>query len=142
MKAIGPSEHKLQVALCDYLAIGGRKDLYWAAIPNGGHRHIRQAMKLKAEGVRRGSPDMFFLLPDGRTGWLELKTKKGSLSPEQREFRDKAQALGHQWAVVNNIDDAIHLLSAWGVFRSAYARTEAFREAAKMHLTLARVVGL
>lgn len=140
MKLSPPSEHKIQIALCDYLAIGGRKDLYWAAIPNGGHRHIRQAMRLKAEGVRRGSPDMFFLLPDGKTGWLELKTKRGSLSPDQREFRDKALALGHLWEVVNNIDDAIRLLSEWGVFRSAYARTEAYRQAAQVHLTLARVL--
>lgn len=140
MKLLPPSEHKLQVALCDYLAIGGRKDLYWAAIPNGGHRHIRQATKLKAEGVRPGSPDMFFMLDSGKTGWLELKTKKGSLSPAQREFRDKALALGHLWAVVNNIDDAIHTLSAWGVFRSAYARTEAFRQAAQDHISLSRVI--
>ena len=134
------SEHKLQVALCDYLAIGGRKDLYWAAIPNGGHRHIRQATKLKAEGVRPGSPDMFFMLADGKTGWLELKTDKGRLSPAQRDFRDKALALGHLWAVVNNIDDAIHTLSEWGVFRSAYARTDAFRQAAQIHLSMARVL--
>lgn len=140
MKLNPPSEHKIQVALCDYLAIGGRKDLHWFAIPNGGHRHIRQAVKLKNEGVRRGTPDMCFLLEGGRVGWLELKTKKGSLSPEQREFRDKAQGLGHLWAVINNIDDAIHTLSEWGVFRSAYARTEAYRAAAQNHLTLSRAL--
>lgn len=140
MKAPAPSEHKIQVALCDYLAIGGRKDLHWFAIPNGGHRHIRQATKLKAEGVRRGSPDMCFLLPEGKVGWLELKAKRGSLSPDQREFRDKAAALGHLWGQVNNVDDAIRLLSEWGVLRSAYARTEAFHKAAQNHLTLARVL--
>lgn len=140
MKLIPVSEHKLQVALCDYLAIGGRKDLHWFAIPNGGHRHIRQAVKLKNEGVRRGTPDMCFMLEGGRVGWLELKTKRGSLSPEQREFRDKAQALGHHWAVINSIDEAIHTLSAWGVFRSAYARTEAYRQAAMNHLTLSRAL--
>lgn len=137
-----PSEHKIQVALCDYLALGGRKDLHWFAIPNGGHRHIRQAAKLKAEGVRPGSPDMCFILPEGRTGWLELKTKRGSLSPAQREFRDKAQALGHVWAVAKDIDEAIRVISDWGVLRSAYARTEAFHQAAQVHLTLARAIGV
>lgn len=136
-----PSEHKIQVALCDYLALGGRKDLHWFAIPNGGHRHIRQATKLKAEGVRPGSPDMCFILPEGRTGWLELKTKRGSLSPAQREFRDKAQALGHVWAVAKDIDEAIRVISDWGVLRSAYARTEAFHQAAQVHLTMARAIG-
>jgi hypothetical protein len=140
VKLAPPSEHKIQVALCDYLAIGGRKDLHWFAIPNGGHRHIRQATKLKAEGVRRGSPDMCFLLPEGKVGWLELKARRGSLSPDQRAFRDKAAALGHLWGQANNVDDAIRLLSVWGVLQSAYARAEAFRQAAQNHLTLARVL--
>lgn len=139
MKA-SPSEHQIQVALCDYLALGGRKDLHWFAIPNGGHRHIRQATKLKAEGTRAGSPDMCFLLPGGRVGWLELKTKKGSLGPAQRDFRDKAQVLGHLWGMARNVDEAIELLSSWGVLRSAYARTEAFHEAAQIHLTMARAL--
>lgn len=134
------TEHKLQVALMDYLALGGRKDLHWFAIPNGGFRHIRVASALKAEGVRAGTPDICFMLPEGKVAWLEMKAAKGRLSPDQKRFRDVALSLGHHWAMANNIDEAIRIVSAWGVMRSAYARTEAFHEAAKIHLTLARAI--
>lgn len=121
-----PSEHKIQVALMDYLAIAGRRDLHWFAIPNGGHRHIRQASKLKAEGVRRGTPDLCFMLPEGRVGWLEMKTTKGRLSSEQKSFCAIAQQLGHLWAMATSVDDAIRVLTEWQVLRSAYRRTTSF----------------
>lgn len=124
----------------DYLNLGGRKDLYWFAIPNGGFRHIRVATALKAEGVRAGTPDLCFLLPEGRVAWLEMKAAKGHLSPDQKQFRDKALSLNHHWAVANDVDEAIRIISSWGVLRSAYARTEAFHEAAKIHLNLARAI--
>lgn len=116
------SEHKIQVALMDYLSIAGRKDLHWFAIPNGEKRHIAVASRLKAEGVRRGSPDVVFLLEGGRVAWLEMKAAKGSLKPEQKEFRDKALALGHLWGVARNVDEAIVHLTKWGVLKSAYNR--------------------
>lgn len=134
---IEASEHKIQVALLDYLAIAGRRDLYWFAIPNQSNRHIRNAMKMKSEGVRAGSPDLCFLLPAGRVGWLEMKTRKGALSPAQKDFRDRAISLGHFWAMARSVDEALPHLTEWGVMRSAYQRTEAFREAAAIHPSIA-----
>lgn len=119
-------EHKIQVALMDYLAIAGRRDLHWFAIPNGEKRHIMVASRLKAEGVRRGTPDLCFLLPEGRVGWLEMKTAKGTLSAEQKAFRDRAQMLGHFWAMARSVDEAIPHLTEWGVLRSAYQRGKNF----------------
>lgn len=117
------TEHRIQAELIDYLYIAGRRDLHWFAIPNGGHRHIRQGEALKAEGVRRGTPDLCFMLPNGRVGWLEMKAPKGSLSKEQKAFRDLAQTLGHHWAMARSVDEAIVELSKWGVLRSAHARS-------------------
>lgn len=71
------------------------------AIPNGGERNKAVASKLKAEGVKRGVPDVFVPVPvwnDGiihRCGlWLEFKAPgdkgkaKGRLKKEQEEWRD------------------------------------------------------
>ena len=55
------------------------------AIPNGGHRHKATAARLKAEGVKRGVPDL--CLPVARNGahglYIELKTERGKATPEQ-----------------------------------------------------------
>ena len=55
------------------------------AIPNGGHRHKATAARLKAEGVKRGVPDL--CLPVARNGahglYIELKSERGKPTPEQ-----------------------------------------------------------
>lgn len=131
------SEHKIQCALMDYLAIAGRRDLHWFAIPNGEKRHISVASRLKAEGVRRGSPDLVFILDGGRTGFLEMKNATGTLSPDQREFRDKAKTLGHLWGMARSVDEALPILTEWGVLKTAYQRGDAFRAAAAIHPSIA-----
>ena len=136
MKLSPPSEHKIQTALCDYLALAARPELHWFAIPNGEKRHISVASRLKSEGVRRGSPDLVFLLPGGRVGWLEMKAKKGVLSDEQKAFRDKALSLGHAWAVAKSIDEALEFLTRIDALKPAYQRGDAFREAAKVHTSM------
>lgn len=114
-----PTEHKMQVALMAYLRIAGRQDLHWFAVPNGGHRHIAEANRLKAEGVRPGTPDLCFMLPEGKVAWLEMKTTKGTLGPSQKTFREIANRLGHLWGMARSVDEAIALLKQWGVLRVA-----------------------
>lgn len=126
MKKPARPEHKIQSALMDYLVLAGRRDLHWFAIPNGEHRHIRAAMRLKAEGVRRGVADLCFMLPQGRVAWLEMKAPSGRLSPDQKAFRDLAKALDHLWDVASSVDEAIVVLSRWGVLKSAYRRDTNF----------------
>lgn len=118
--ALGPSEHKIQTALFDYLALAARPELEIRAIPNGEKRHIAVASRLKAEGVRRGTPDIFVCLPAGRVAWLEMKAEKGRLSEDQITFRDKVQALGHLWATASSVDEALEHLTAWDALKPAY----------------------
>ena len=42
--------------------------------------------RLKDEGVRRGTPDIFICLPEGRIAWLEMKAKKGVLLPSSPRY--------------------------------------------------------
>lgn len=74
------TEHEDQKALVrwfdlQYPALRGRL----AAVPNGGQRHAIVAAKLKAEGVRRGFPDLMLLTPrHGFAGLIiEMKRAKG-----------------------------------------------------------------
>jgi hypothetical protein len=122
MKRAAP-EHRIQVALFDYLALALKPELEARAVPNGEKRHISVAARLKAEGVRRGTPDIFVCLPQGRIGWLEMKAPKGVLSPDQKHFRDKVLALGHFWGLARTVDEAIEHLTEWDALKPAYRRS-------------------
>jgi len=56
------------------------------AIPNGGHRNRVAAARIKAEGARRGVPDLCLPVPRGEHHglYIELKAGKGRPSREQR----------------------------------------------------------
>ena len=116
MKLLQPSEHQLQVDLCRFLETAGNPQCLWTAIENGGKRSIGTARKLKAAGLKPGTPDMIFLL-ERRTFFLELKIKGGRVSPEQKAFRDNLWALGHEWFVAWTLDEAIKILREAGALR-------------------------
>ena len=100
--AAAPSEHVIQREIVQAIEREG-----WAvfAIPNGGRRNVVTAMKLQAEGVRAGVPDLF--VPALRL-WLETKKpKKGRLSKPQVAWRDYLRAAGYDWAEVRSIEEAL-----------------------------------
>lgn len=108
------TEHGEQVALFEWAA--NVPELRWMfAIPNGGARHIAVAGKLKAEGVKRGVPDIF--LPLARRGYhglfIEMKSAKGRTSPEQRKWIDGLRLNGYVVAVCYGQDDARSLIEAY-----------------------------
>ena len=121
---LATSEHQLQATLCQYLALALRPDCYFFAVPNGGVRHIRVAVRLKEEGAKRGIPDLIFLMPQGRTAFLEMKIKGGKLSSDQKAFRDMARSLGFEWGMARTLDQAIEFLASIGALRN-YPREEA-----------------
>lgn len=110
-------EHVLQATLMKFWAINGRDDLMMFAIANGDLRNIAVAMRLKKEGVMRGVPDLCCTLDQGRTGWIELKAKGGSMTDEQKAFAAKVQKLGHHWALCRSLDEAAHVLQEWGALK-------------------------
>lgn len=58
------------------------------AIPNGGERNIIVATQMKAEGVKRGVPDIFLPVPRGSYSglFIELKKVGGKVSSEQTHY--------------------------------------------------------
>jgi hypothetical protein len=88
------NEHDMQVAVieeCQRRALMNPLYELIFAIPNGGYRHPRVGAMLKAEGLKKGIPDLFCAV--GRQGapgvrakhglFLELKISPNQLSPEQ-----------------------------------------------------------
>ncbi len=91
----------------------------WFHVPNGGLRNKIVAAKMKSMGVRAGVWDCYFAWQDSagisRTGWIELKVGKNTLTDKQETFRDQVEALGHQHGVAHSVDGVLALLLSWGV---------------------------
>ncbi len=85
------------------------------AIPNGGLRTKAEAAKLKWTGVVAGIPDMCLVLPDGRSLWMEMKTRAGRLSPAQEEVHKVFGHLGHPVSLIRSLDDFLDELRRLGV---------------------------
>lgn len=101
-------EHNLQVACVRWFRLQ-YPHLTLIAIPNGGHRNIITAGKLKAEGVMAGAPDLFLFFPRGNYHGLciEMKTEKGRQSEVQELFQDKVEDVGYKYVICRTIDEFI-----------------------------------
>lgn len=82
------------------------------AIPNGGFRSVKTAVAMKAEGVRRGIPDIHFPYPKPDKGhcglWIEMKASgTGRVSQVQKEVHENLRAIGYQVVVAYTAIEAI-----------------------------------
>jgi len=78
-----------------YVAI---PELEWLhSVPNGGKRDVKTAARMKAEGARRGIPDIFW--PYAAGNWhglyIEMKVNDNVLSEDQKSFRTYAARAGY-----------------------------------------------
>ena len=75
------------------------------SVPNGGSRNVREAQRLKSEGVLAGVADLTILLPQGKSLYIEMKVKGNRQTPNQKEFQQKAEALGHKYYVCYSFEE-------------------------------------
>jgi len=104
------SEHDEQVAVCQYLDL---LKIIYCAVPNGGHRHMSVAKKLKAEGVKAGVPDLLLFTPAcGYRGVaIEMKaTKTGKLSKAQQKWKENLESCGWLSVVCHGAGEAIKVI--------------------------------
>lgn len=116
-------EHKEQVAVIQWWHLAHKQfrlpEFALFAIPNGGHRHMLTAVRLKAEGVRSGIPDLFlaFAKLDERGNlfgglFIEMKSKEGTESTAQGDVRTYLTKY-YQSVVAYGADEAISLIKAY-----------------------------
>lgn len=107
------SEHEIQKAYFKILALNENKYPFLRfifAIPNGGARHIKVAMKMKAEGVKRGVPDIFIPMHNiaNLNGcFLETKSEKGKLSKEQEEYMNYLVLADYDYNVCKSVEELV-----------------------------------
>ena len=96
-----PTEHQEQTALFKWAALAAKSypglELMFA-VPNGSRCNIGAAVKLKAEGVKKGIPDVFLPVPWGGKPGLFIEMKRvrgGQLSSAQKEVIGTLRAWGY-----------------------------------------------
>ncbi len=91
----------------------GCRELF--AVPNGGFRNIRTAVRLKGEGVLAGVPDLFLPVPTKKHNglFLEVKTQKGRLSPNQTTFINAMLGRGYEVKVVHSATEALDVVKEY-----------------------------
>jgi hypothetical protein len=115
-------EHTEQVAVINWAKLNEGKypqlrNLF--AIPNGGHRHIGTAKKLKAEGVKAGVPDLCLGCQGGesvvpclgrvkRYGAMFIEMKFGKNKPDsnQRDWIKRLRDENYKCAVCYSFEEA------------------------------------
>ena len=85
-------------------------------IPNGGSRYVREAARLKQQGVMPGVPDL--MIPVPRNGYhglfVEMKRKKGGrTTTEQYYWRDLLSEQGYKSLICYGADAAIEALDTY-----------------------------
>lgn len=77
-------------------------------VPNGGKRNLYEAVRLKAEGVRAGIPDLFLPVPRGghHGMYIELKAGKNKPTDMQLWWIEKLKQQGYQVCVCYGWEEA------------------------------------
>lgn len=115
-------EHNLQCACVKWFAYQ-HPELQGLlfAVPNGSYRNKATAGKLKAEGVVAGVADLILLTPcitiDGVMAFhglcIEMKTKTGKQSPEQKKWQYKVMQHGYDYQVARSLDEFILIVDQY-----------------------------
>lgn len=107
------SEHDLQRQVKRYLDMALPPDAWWTSLDSAGRGPVAGA-KMKARGVAKGLPDILVLWRRS-TVWLELKSAKGRMTPEQVEFWGHCSHAGHALFVCRSVAEIDTVLANEGI---------------------------
>jgi len=131
------NEHQLQRAVFEWAEWmrGQYPELedMWAT-PNGGHRNKAAAGKMKAEGQKKGIPDIFLAAMRGGYGgcFIEVKIPGGRVRPEQAERIERLVAAGYYAVALRSFDDITDTLVTY--LKGGFVRPSTNGERSSSHI--------
>lgn len=126
MNAPALTETQIHIAVADLLTAFAVPNLIWYHVPNGEHRHISVAVKLKKMGVKAGVADFALVLPSGLgAAFLELKKPGtgGRASRAQKDFRAECEAARVPYYIARDFYEARAWLIAMGAIKFPQTRS-------------------
>lgn len=108
---LAKTEDQEQEALCAWMTL---KKIKFFAIPNGGSRHVAEAVKLKRCGVKRGVPDLCIPIPSGSYHGLFLELKRvsgGKVTAEQVDWLQFLRLQGYYAEIAYGFDEAKQIVT-------------------------------
>lgn len=107
-------EHKEQVKLVQRVR-AFYPDVLIASIPNGGNRSASERVRLHAEGVLAGMPDLCVLRRSKGFGGLfvEMKTKVGVVSKEQGCIAKQLNGEGYLCVIARSADEGFKIIEEY-----------------------------
>jgi hypothetical protein len=120
-KRIGP-EACLQYAVVQYLLLSAPRGTIWFHPANEGKRTEGEGAHLKRMGMLPGVADLCIILPGEKARFLELKARGEKQSDDQIAFQALCESNGTPYAVADNIDQALRILTGWGALAGKLRR--------------------
>ena len=77
---------------------------------------MREAIRLKETGYKKGFPDLFIYEPRGDHHGLAIELKKdsgGRVSPSQKEWQHALEMRGYKATVAKGFDEAVKVLELY-----------------------------
>ena len=90
------------------------------AVPNGGKRDVKEAARMKREGVLAGVPDVFVALKRGPYGglFIEMKIQSGGkVSESQSRIQAALIISGYDVKVCKGADEAYQVFLAYSALK-------------------------
>lgn len=114
----GKEEYQLQCDVVKLLRCLALPGVVFFHVENERKRTYRQAASFKAMGGMAGVSDLIISLPNGKMAFLELKSRRGRLSDEQKAFLEGMDSHGHMTWVARTLDEATRFLADAGAIKA------------------------
>lgn len=109
------TEKQIHLTVMRWVRLQKDLDRFVLHFPNESPRHPRYGLLLKNMGMRKGVSDLFIAKPCGgyHGAWIEIKTNKGRVSKEQKEFHEDMESQNYFCAVTRGVDDTINTIECY-----------------------------
>jgi|SRR5579885_2289441 len=94
-------ESTIHRQVAEFLDAALPRGAWWSTFPAGGGGRVRGA-QLKARGLKTGVPDILVIW-NGEVRWIEIKSPRGHLSPEQVHTKADLEDAGCRVALCRNV---------------------------------------